>query len=206
MVRALCVLIAIAALVLVTEVPSAGSTLTFVKGLGLVLIQIGGAWLFARTLAAQTRRTTLALDPPVRALPWLGAALAAAALLYGSAELALRFTPSTGEAPIQTFVSWPSGMLCFALLGALLPAAEELFFRGYLYRAALAWGRAAAFALTWSLFVALHAEQSWGNWGGLLSVAIVGVVLTTLRAASGSALIPAIAHVLYNFALSMASF
>jgi membrane protease YdiL (CAAX protease family) len=204
--RALTALIAIGLLVVTTELPSAGSSLTFVKGLVLVLIQIGTAWFFARTLAMQTPRAALALEPPARPLLWVGAALLSAALLYSSAELTLRLIPSTGEAPIQTFVSWPSGMLCFAALGVLLPAGEEVFFRGYLYRAALGLGRGAAFVLTLLLFIALHAEQSWGNWGGLLSIAIAGVVLTALRAASGSALIPAIAHVLYNFALSMASF
>jgi membrane protease YdiL (CAAX protease family) len=204
--RALLALLAIGLLVATTELPSAGSTLTFAKGLALVLIQVSTAWLFARSLAARAPRATLALLPPARPMMWGGAALLAAVLLYFSAELALRLTPSTGEAPIQTFVSWPSGMLCFAALGVLLPAGEEVFFRGYLYRAALAFGRGAAFVLTLLLFVALHAEQSWGNWGGLLAIAITGAVLTALRAASGSALIPAIAHVLYNFALSMASF
>jgi membrane protease YdiL (CAAX protease family) len=204
--RALLPLLAIGLLVATTELPSAGSTFTFLKGLALVLIQISTAWLFARALATQPARTTLALLSPARPLLWTGAALIAALLLYFSAELALRLTPSTGEAPIQTFVSWPSGMLCFAALGVLLPLGEEVFFRGYLYRAALAFGRGAAFVLTLLLFVALHAEQSWGNWGGLLAIAITGAVLTALRASSGSALIPAIAHVLYNFALSMASF
>jgi membrane protease YdiL (CAAX protease family) len=204
--RALLALLAIGLLVATTELPSAGSTFTFLKGLALVLIQISTAWLFARSLAAQSPRTTLALLPPARPLAWAAAALIAAVLLYFSAELALRVTPSTGEAPIQTFVSWPSGMLCFAALGVLLPVGEEMFFRGYLYGAALALGRGAAFVLTLFLFVALHAEQSWGNWGGLLAIAITGAVLTALRAWSGSALIPAIAHVLYNFALSMASF
>jgi membrane protease YdiL (CAAX protease family) len=204
--RALPALIAIALLVAATQLPAPGSTFTFVKGLVLVLIQAGSPVLCAGMLARTPRHTTLALDAPARALPWSFAALAAAFLLYASARLALRFTPTTGEAPIQTFVSWPSGMLCFAALGIVLPVGEEVFFRGYLYRAALALGRVAAFLLTWLLFVALHAEQSWGNWGGLVSIALVGAVLTALRAASGSALIPAIAHVLYNFALSMASF
>jgi membrane protease YdiL (CAAX protease family) len=137
---------------------------------------------------------------------WLVAALAVAALLVVTAHLSLELVPATSEAPIQSFVSWPSGMLCFAALGMVLPLGEELFFRGYLYRVALALGRAAAFWITFVLFVALHAEQSWGNWGGLVAVAVTGLALTGLRAQSGSVLIPALAHVLYNFTLSMGSF
>src|SRR4029079_10499269 len=100
--------------------------------------------------------------PPARRLgAWLGAALVTAALLVLSARLALRLVPATGEAPIQTFVSWASGVLCFAARVALLPLGEELFFRGYLYRVMLGFGRVAAFWTTLALFVALHAEQSW---------------------------------------------
>jgi hypothetical protein len=129
-------------------------------------------------------------------------------LLWGSARLALRLVPATGEAPIQTFVSWPSGMLCFAALGVLLPVGEELLFRGLLYRALLGWTARPGLAalLCWLPFVALHAQQSWGNWGGLVSIATAGAVLTALRVASGSVLVPALAHVLYNFALSAGAF
>jgi membrane protease YdiL (CAAX protease family) len=135
-------------------------------------------------------------------------ALAAALALWGCAKLALLFVPATSEAPIQTFVAWPSGMLCFAALGLLLPIGEELFFRGLLYHALILVGRKplGAGAVSWGLFVLLHAQQSWGNWGGLVSIAAAGVVLTGLRIASGSVLVPALAHVLYNFALSAGAF
>jgi membrane protease YdiL (CAAX protease family) len=135
-------------------------------------------------------------------------ALGTALLLWGTARLSLRLVPATGEAPIQSFVSWPSGLLCFAALGVLLPVGEELLFRGLLFRALQAWTRRDAVAgmLSWLPFVALHAQQSWGNWGGLCAIAAAGAVLTVLRIASGSVLLPALAHVLYNFALSASAF
>jgi uncharacterized protein len=197
---------AIAALVLATRIPSAGASQTLVKGIGLVVLQAGAALVLGGMVWPSARRDALALARPERPWLWLASALATAALLVLTAHVALRVVPTTSEAPIQSFVSWPSGMLCFAALGVVLPLGEELFFRGYLYRAALGFGRAAAFAITCALFVALHAEQSWGNWGGLVSVAAAGLALTGLRALSGSVLIPALAHVLYNFTLSMASF
>jgi membrane protease YdiL (CAAX protease family) len=200
---ALATLLAIAAS---SQVPTPGAALTFAKGIGLASLQAGAAWLLARFALRSAPRDALALSPPARAGAWTALALAAGAALYVLAGLSLRLIPATGEAPIQTFVSWPSGMLCFAALGALLPIGEELFFRGYLYRAALARGTAFAFFASLIPFVALHAQQSWGNWGALTSIAVTGVVLTGLRARSGSSLVPAIAHVVYNFALSMASF
>jgi membrane protease YdiL (CAAX protease family) len=171
-----------------------------------VALQAGAALLLARRAFPEGRRAALGLAGPRRIALWIGAAVAVAALLVAAARVSLEVVPATSEAPIQSFVSWPSGLLCFAALGVLLPIGEELFFRGYLYRAALSLGRGAAFWITVVLFVALHAEQSWGNWGGLVAVAVTGLALTGLRARSGSVLIPALAHVLYNFTLSMGSF
>ena len=56
------------------------------------------------------------------------------------------------------------------------------------------------------LFASVHAQQAWGNWGALLSVTLTGAVLTLLRALSGSTLVPAVAHLLYNLSLWTDSF
>jgi membrane protease YdiL (CAAX protease family) len=122
-----------------------------------------------------------------------------------SARLSAALLPTTGEAPIQTFISWPSGMLGFALIGVMLPVAEEVFFRGYVYGVALRLGRPAAFAITVLCFAALHAQQSWGNWGGLFAIFLTGCVLTGLRALTGSTLLGALSHLGYNLTLSLMS-
>ncbi|MFI5308736.1 MAG: CPBP family intramembrane glutamic endopeptidase [Polyangiales bacterium] len=196
----------LAALAGATQIPSLGALATLWKGVGLSVLQAGMALSLAHVFWPGRSRAALGLHGPSRTALFCVAALCGAALLFASARLALRFVPATGEAPIQTFVRAPSGMLCFAALGVLLPVGEELFFRGYLYGAALVLGRGTAFALTLLVFVALHAQQSWGNWGGLSSIAAAGLVLTALRAWSGSVLVPALTHLLYNFALSLASF
>jgi membrane protease YdiL (CAAX protease family) len=189
-----------------TRVPTAGAMATLGKGVVLIALQCGGPLLFMRFAASGVG--SLPARPRGSLLRAYLFALAAALALWGCAKLALLFVPATGEAPIQTFVAWPSGMLCFAALGLLLPIGEELFFRGLLYHALLRAGQSVlrAATLSWFLFVVLHAEQSWGNWGGLVSIAAAGVVLTGLRIASGSVLVPALAHVLYNFALSAGAF
>jgi membrane protease YdiL (CAAX protease family) len=175
-----------------TELPAAGAASGLLKGAGLTVLQIGLALWLAGGLAS-SRSSALAIRAVSRPGCALAAALLVAVLLVVSARLALHLIPATSRAPIQSFVSWPSGLLCFALLGVLLPVGEELFFRGYLYRSALV------------LFIALHLRQSWGNWGGVMAVAITGVALTTLRVCSGSTLVSALAHVLYNLALSLAA-
>jgi membrane protease YdiL (CAAX protease family) len=195
-------LAAIGLLASTTFLPLYGSALGLVKGLIIVALQTLAALLLS-SVWSEPRRVALGLVRPRRPLLWLVAAPVAAVILALCARVALRVVPSTGEAPIESFVSWPSGLLAFAVIGVIAPVAEELFFRGFLYRLALPLGRIVACAATLVLFVVLHLAQSWGNWGGVLAVALTGAVLTYLRAASDSLLVPALAHVLYNAALSL---
>lgn len=184
-----------------------GPTWGLIKTAALAAIEVATAIVLAFLAAReQPVADTLQLNAPAR-LPWL--ALAAAPLfgllLMYTARIALRLVPSTGESAIETFISWPSGMLAFAAIGVLVPVCEEIFFRGFVYGRALVFGNVAAFSITAFSFVALHAAQTWGNWGSLLSITITGLVLTGLRAGTGSTLIPALAHVVYNLGLTLRS-
>jgi membrane protease YdiL (CAAX protease family) len=143
-----------------------------------------------------------------RARPYLLLVLApiAGLALYRIAGLALSIVPSTGEAPIEAFVSWPSGMLSFAALAVTAPIAEEVFFRGLVYGVLRGDGAGMrslyAFVGSWMVFAVVHLPQTWGSWGGLLSIAIAALGFTALRAASGSVVVPAVAHLVYNGLLS----
>lgn len=143
-----------------------------------------------------------------RARPYLLLALApiAGLALFRIAGLALRYIPATGEAPIEAFVSSPSGMLSFASLAVVAPIAEEVFFRGFVYGVLRGDGGAhrawIAFVGSWLVFAAIHLPQTWGSWGGVVSIAVAALGFTALRAASGSIVVPAIAHLIYNGLLS----
>jgi len=190
----------------VMRIPLPGAVGGIGRGLLLASIQVGIAAGAARWLYPAPRAGLSLYAPAQHAGAWLFAAMAAALCLRPMARLALGLVPATGEAPIEAFISWPSGALAFAALGMAVPLAEELFFRGLVYGALLPFGRAAAIAITTLLFAALHAPQTWGNWGALLAVTLTGAVLTCLRAVSGSALVPAVAHLLYNLTLWSDSF
>lgn len=198
-------LLASLALFTATLIPLYGPTLTLTKGVGLLGMQIALAWLLTRDRHGLDRRQRLGWCRPARTwLPVLGAVLSLPALV-GAAMLALRLVPSTGEAPIQTFVSWPSGMLAAALLGVILPLGEEVFFRGYLYGALLGYGRFWSATANVLVFGSLHALQGWGNWGGLVGVFTAGLAFLALRIASGSVLVACLLHVAYNLTLSLSS-
>jgi membrane protease YdiL (CAAX protease family) len=203
--RAAFALLAMTMLYALSQLPSPGSSFTLGKGVLLLALQAGLAYQFASRFAPGDTRRALGLVAPLHMRTALSSGLLAWPLLVTTARLALHWVPSSGESPIQSFIAWPSGMLAAALLGVLLPAAEELFFRGYLYAALLPLGRAAAAGVSVALFGLMHAQQSWGNWGGLAAVFAAGAVFCALRLISGSTLISALTHVAYNLTLSLAS-
>jgi len=188
------------------RLPLGGALGGFARGLGVAAIEVGMA-LVGGLLVFRGNRNGLRLFAPAsRPGLWLLAACGCALLMRPLSGLAMRLVPRTGEAPIEAFISWPSGALTFAMLGMVVPLAEELFFRGLLFGTLSPLGKPAAALGTIVLFTAAHAQQSWGNWGALVSVFMTGVVLTVLRALSGSTLVPAVAHVLFNLSLWRSSF
>jgi membrane protease YdiL (CAAX protease family) len=191
---------------LALRIPIAGSIGGFSRGLVVAAIEIGIAVGAARQLYPSVRNGLSLHAPERREGAWLLIAIGCAALLNPMARWAVSAIPSTSEAPIEAFISWPSGALTFAALGMCVPLAEEVFFRGFVFGALRTRGPSLAWLGTIGLFAAAHAQQAWGNWGALLSVTVTGIVLTTLRALTGSTLVPAVAHLLYNLSLWQSSF
>jgi membrane protease YdiL (CAAX protease family) len=219
----------IAGFTVLALVPLWGSVASVGRGAVLASVEIACALLLVRAARGEgaTRTAALALRGPgtgiakqiARALgrtpAWLSpsvvgvfvatAPLAAIGLWWGGGLL-LRLVPATGEAPIETLVAWPSGSLAVAIVAVLVPIAEELFFRGFVYGAIEdKHGRSAAFLLTVFLFTLAHVPQVWGAWGALVSIALTGVVLTGLRAASGSTTVAALAHLGHNALVALVS-
>ncbi len=184
-----------------------GSAYGLVAGLSLALVECLLAWAL---LGGTTTRLKLVRPSAL----WMTVVFFLAAPLVGFfmrgfAMWALSHVEATGEAPIEAFVSWPSGLLSFGALAVIAPIAEEVFFRGFVFGAIddERWGarRALAFLFAWGLFAVAHLQQAWGNWGGLLAVTAAGFVFTLLRMLSGSTLVPALAHLVYNALLSISA-
>lgn len=229
-VRAALGVIVVLAAGLVIGLLGSGSMLGLLGGLALAAAEVIAAWVLVRPVRGD-RLAALGLERSPRAPEWLvrplarvkrDAAIEAAAIrlarpfgvlslslapiagfaLFLVARLALVRVPSTGEAPVEAFVSWPSGMLSFAALAVIAPIAEEVFFRGLVFGALRGAGGAGrtlgAIAGSWLLFALFHLPQDWGNWGGLVSVWIAGLGFTLLRAGTRSTLVPCVAHLVYN--------
>ncbi len=182
-----------------------GALSGLISGLALAAVEVAAAFALVRAAGEGRRGSALGLDRPAgRVVPWAWfvAAPCAGIVLYAVARASLAMIPSTGEAPVEAFVSWPSGMLSFAVLAVAAPAAEEVFFRGLLFGVLRGPGGPLRGGLAvvgaWWLFAAVHVPQDWGNWGGLAAVLVAGLGFTLLRALSGSTLVPIVAHLVYN--------
>ncbi len=126
--------------------------------------------------------------------------------LTGGAILALVATFASGffnskeTLPIEQLLQARVSMILYAVLGVLVaPLVEETIFRGFLYPViARRLGVAAGVLITGMLFGLLHAAQLWGGWGQIVLLIVVGVVLTAVRARTGTVSASYFVHLGYN--------
>jgi membrane protease YdiL (CAAX protease family) len=110
------------------------------------------------------------------------------------------FFNSKESLPIEQLLQAPVSILLFGVLGVLVaPLVEETIFRGFLYPVmARQWGMTAGIVITGSLFGLLHAAQLWGGWGQIGLLIFVGILLTWVRARSGTVTASYFVHLGYN--------
>jgi uncharacterized protein len=134
---------------------------------------------------------------------WPGIAavsMAGVGVLMLGLDLLGKFLPMPKETPFDQFFATPSdAYLTVAFAVTVGPLMEELFFRGFLYpviarRLGAVWG----ILLTALPFGLIHFFQYGRSWGAVLIIFLVGVVLTTVRAATKSVASSFLAHVGYN--------
>lgn len=123
-----------------------------------------------------------------------GAVLAIAVSFVGN------FLNSKGTLPIEELLKARVSVVLFGVLGVLVaPLVEETIFRGFLYPViARQLGIAAGIAITGTLFGLMHAAQLWGGWGQIALLIFVGVVLTWVRARTGTVAASYLVHLGYN--------
>ncbi len=124
-------------------------------------------------------------------------------ILAFAVEMISRLLPIPPSLPIDKYFRDTVGAYMMAVFGiTLAPLVEELFFRGFLYPVlARKWGMAGGIVVTAALFAVIHEGQLAHAWAPLLLLFGVGVVLTTVRARTGSVGATFAIHVGYNGAL-----
>jgi uncharacterized protein len=113
------------------------------------------------------------------------------------------FLPIPKSLPMDKFFNDPASAYLMAFFGILIaPVLEELFFRGMLFptlRRGL--GVLLAVLLTAAAFAAIHGTQLGYAWAPILSIFVVGLVLTIVRERTDSVAASILTHSGYNFTL-----
>lgn len=124
-------------------------------------------------------------------------------ILAFSIEGMSRFLPIPKSLPMDRYFGDAPSAYLMAIFGTLVaPLVEELFFRGLLYPLLRrAWGAVAGVLVTAAAFAAIHGTQLGYAWGPILSIFVVGIVLTLVRDRTDSVGASFLSHVGYNFTL-----
>ncbi|MGO9640467.1 MAG: lysostaphin resistance A-like protein [Candidatus Acidiferrales bacterium] len=126
--------------------------------------------------------------------------LSGGALLAIGVQVAGQFVSRNVELPIEKMFENRISVLLLMALGVLVaPLVEETIFRGFLYPViARQFGVPAGILVTGVLFGSLHAAQLWGGWGQIGLLICVGIVLTWVRARTGTVVASYLVHLGYN--------
>ena len=137
--------------------------------------------------------------PGISAARFFVLGIVLAVVIYGLS----RFLPIPKSQPMDKLFHDASSAYLMAAFGiTLAPLLEELFFRGLLYPLLRrAFGFVTAVALTAAAFAAIHGTQLGYAWAPILSIFVVGVVFTVVRARNDSVAASCLMHCGYNFAL-----
>jgi len=133
---------------------------------------------------------------PSNLLPYVAAGLGLSVLI----QLGSNFLPIPKTLPIDEFFKTTHAAWMLAIFGVLIaPVFEELFFRGFLYPVLYRRiGFLAAMVVNSLLFAFTHEGQLAHAWAPLLVLFVVGMVLTYVRARTGSVARSFLVHSGYN--------
>ena len=121
-------------------------------------------------------------------------------------QLASAFVTTDRKLPIQDLFQTRESVLFVAATAILVaPLVEETVFRGFLYPVlARSWGVAAGVIFTGMLFGLVHSMQLSGGYGQIGLLTVVGIVLTYVRARTGTVVASYLLHLGYNTLLFVA--
>ena len=113
------------------------------------------------------------------------------------------FVKQSGPVPFEEFFKARQSVRTLMAFGIpVAPLVEETIFRGFLYPvAARQFGIVPGIVFTGIIFGGFHAMQLWGAWGQIGLLVVVGIVLSAIRARTGSVLASFLVHVAYNSTL-----
>jgi membrane protease YdiL (CAAX protease family) len=109
------------------------------------------------------------------------------------------------DVPIEELFRYKNTAMLFMAMAVLVaPLVEETVFRGYLYPLfAKYFGVATSILVTGVLFGLMHGAQLGWTWGLVLTLVVVGVIFTFVRARTGSVFASFLLHLGYNSTIAL---
>ncbi len=175
--------------------------LIFVSVLGVIpthLLTLGIVWVVVTRWGRRPFWETLGWRWPANFGPWLSIGLAL--VLLGLGWL-ITFFVGEGETQLDQLIksSFKTRVAVAFLAVATAPLVEEVVYRGVIYSALQrATGKFIAVAVVSLMFFGVHVFQYINNIGVLLVITILSVVLTLVRAHTGSLLPCFVIHLVFN--------
>ncbi len=109
------------------------------------------------------------------------------------------------DVPIEELFRYKNTAMLFMAMAVLVaPLVEETVFRGYLYPLFAKYlGVATSILVTGILFGLMHGAQLGWTWGLVLTLIVVGVIFTFVRARTGSVFASFLLHLGYNSTIAL---
>jgi membrane protease YdiL (CAAX protease family) len=184
-----------------TLAPTPGPKAILVMGGCDAVAGLAVAWYFTAKRAGRSIRDGLSIYRPTRAVALLAVAIAGVCVL--SKQWLLAMDAAHPPEMFMKLVSVPGGFLAFAVLGALSPFYEEIYYRGFAYAALeRSIGSRFAWVAVTLWFTLVHAPQYWPSAGAIGSILLLSIATTTFRARTGSAIPGIIVHAVYNWTVT----
>lgn len=174
------------------------AVVTLVMTLIMQVVGLGASWMFVTRLGQKPFFQTLGWrwHPQFR---W-GHAVAGALLMFGLAVALSKLLPHQETDMDKILKLGFVVRLMVAVLAVLIaPLVEEVIYRGVVYSTVERLGGKAAGVITvTAIFALVHVPQYWGSVAAITAIVSLSLVLTLLRAWTGSLLPCVVMHLAYN--------
>lgn len=180
------------------ELTRGAAILTLVLTMALQIVALGASWMFVTRIGRKPFFQTLGWrwHPQFR---W-GHAVAAAFLMFGVAAGISQVLPHH-ETDMDKILKMGVFVRILVVVLAVLmaPLVEEVVYRGVVYSAVeRLGGKAVGVVTVTAIFALVHVPQYWGSAAAITAIVTLSLVLTLLRAWTGSLLPCVVMHLVYN--------
>lgn len=180
------------------EITRGAAILTLAITFVLQIVALGASWMFVTRLGKKPFWQTLGWHWHPQFKWWH--AMALAGVMFGVAAALSKLLPHH-ETDMEKILKMGLSIRVMVVVLAVLlaPLVEEVVYRGVVYSTVeRIGGKAAGVIVATTIFALVHVPQYWGSVAAITAIVTLSLVLTLLRAWTGSLLPCVVMHLVYN--------